>query len=215
MAAEKGFPDATVTSEIQNLGKSQVAVIFHIEEGPKARIQKVQFMGVKAFSERKLRNTLKKTREHWFLSWITRHDIYSESRYQEDEKILRELYESQGYLDVEIQDPIIESELAKNGKKKDITITIPIKEGISYNLGDVSVEGNKVIEENDLFKGFKFEREKPLIRLDLILSSKRWKRNMERRDTYMQQQLQFMIDTLIRKFLILLYPLLKREIFCK
>ncbi len=160
MAAEKGFPDATVTSEIQNLGKSQVAVIFHIEEGPKARIKKVQFMGVKAFSERKLRNTLKKTREHWFLSWITRHDIYSESRYQEDEKILRELYESQGYLDVEIQDPIIESELAKNGKKKDITITIPIKEGISYNLGDVSVEGNKVIEENDLFKGFKFEKGK-------------------------------------------------------
>lgn len=160
MAAEKGFPDATVTSEIQNLGKSQVAVIFHIEEGPKARIKKVNFMGVKAFSERKLRNTLKKTREHWFLSWITRHDIYSESRYQEDEKILRELYESEGYLDVEIQDPIIESELAKKGKKKDIKLTIPIKEGISYNLGDVSVEGNKVIDEKELMKGFKFEKGK-------------------------------------------------------
>lgn len=160
IAAEKGFPDAVITSEIQPLGKSQVAVIFHLEEGPKVRIKSINFSGLKAFSKRKLIKTFKKTRPHWFLSWITRHDIYSESRYQEDEKLLRQLYESEGFIDVEIEDPIIESRISQNGKKKDLEITIPIKEGISYNLGEVTLQGNRVIDDKELLKGFKFEKGK-------------------------------------------------------
>lgn len=156
IAAEKGYPDALISSEIQDLGKSQVAVIFHLEEGPKARISEIKFLGAKAFSQRKLKNTLKKTRQSWFLSWLTRHDIYSESRYQEDEKLLRELYESQGYIDVEIGDPLIETEMTENGKKKNIKITIPINEGLSYTLGKVSIEGNSVISDEELLKGIKF-----------------------------------------------------------
>jgi len=162
IAAEKGYPDAEISSEIHNLGKSQVAVIFHLEEGPKAQIKEVKFLGAKAFSQRKLKNTLKKTRSHWFLSWMTRHDIYSESRYQEDEKLLRELYESEGYIDVEIGDPLIETETVKEGKKqkKNIRITIPITEGLSYKLGKVSIEGNTVIPEEELLKGIKFPQGK-------------------------------------------------------
>ncbi len=162
IAAEKGYPDVEISSEIHNLGKSQVAVIFHIEEGPKARISEVKFLGAKAISERKLKDALKKTREHWFLSWITRHDIYSESRYQEDEKRLIELYESEGYIDVEIGDPLVETEIVKEGKKqkKNIKITIPITEGLSYTLGNVSIEGNTVISDEELLKGIKFPKGK-------------------------------------------------------
>jgi len=156
MAAEKGFPEAVVTSEIKNLGKSQVSVIFHLEDGPKARIKAVKFLGAKAFSQRKLRYTFKKTRPTGWFSWATRHDIYSESRYQEDERLLRDLYESQGYLDVEIGDPIVDSKITDKGKKKEIEITIPIKEGLSYKLGKVSLKGNTVISDKDLLKGLKF-----------------------------------------------------------
>lgn len=160
IAAEKGYPDATVTSEIKNLGKSQVAVVFNVEEGPKTRIKEIKFSGVNSFSKRKLAKTMKKIREHWFLSWLTRHDIYSESRYSEDERLLRELYESEGFIDVEIGDPIIESEIESKGRKKYLKITIPINEGISYKLGEVRIEGNKVISDEELLKGIKFEKNK-------------------------------------------------------
>ena len=91
------------------MGRSAVALTFNIQEGPKARIEKVHFLNQKAFGQMKLRWTMKKTRPHWFLSWATRHDIYSEGRYFEDIKAVRELFESNGYLDVDIGDPIVDS----------------------------------------------------------------------------------------------------------
>ncbi len=152
MAAEKGYPDADVTSKIQPMGPSQVSITFNIKEGPKARIDKVKFLGVHAFSQRKLRYTMKKTRPHWFLSWATRHDIYSEGRYYDDIKLIRKLYESEGYLDVDIGDPIIDSHFNKKHTKKWLTLSIPIHEGVSYKLGTVKFSGNTVFTDKQLRK---------------------------------------------------------------
>ncbi len=152
MAAEKGYPDADVTSKIQAMGPSQVSITFNVKQGPKARIDKVRFLGVHAFSQRKLRYTLKKTRPHWFLSWATRHDIYSENRYYDDVKLLRNLYESEGYLDVDIGDPIVDSHFNSKHTKKWLSLSIPITEGVSYNLGTVGFEGNTVFTAQELSK---------------------------------------------------------------
>lgn len=160
MAMDKGFPDAVVASKIQTMGPGQVALTFHIEEGPKARIDKVKFLGAHAFRKMKLKYTLKKTRPHWFLSWVTRHDIYSEGKYYEDIKELRKLYESEGYLDVDIGEPIVDSHLNSKGTKKWLTLTIPITEGISYNLGDISFEGNHVFSSKELRKPIRMKKGK-------------------------------------------------------
>jgi outer membrane protein insertion porin family len=167
MAAEKGYPDAEVVSKVQSMGRSQVALTFTITEGPKARIEKVRFQGVTAFSQRKLKYTLKKTRPHWWLSWATRHDIYSESRYAEDIKLLRELYESRGYLDVDIGDPIVESRLNAKKTRKWLTLTIPVSEGTAYRLGEVSFQGNKLFTDAELRKLFYLKKGKPLDKVAL------------------------------------------------
>jgi|WetSurMetagenome_2_1015567.scaffolds.fasta_scaffold19581_2 outer membrane protein insertion porin family len=158
MAADKGFADATVTTKVQNMGRSAVAVTFNIAEGPKTRIEKVLFLNQKVYSQMKLRYTMKKTRQHWFLSWATRHDIYSESRYYEDIKLVRDLFESNGYLDVDIGDPIIDSHYDKNRSHKWLTLSVPIEPGVSYKLGTVSFEGNQVFSEPDLRRAFRLKQ---------------------------------------------------------
>jgi outer membrane protein insertion porin family len=167
MAAEKGFPDAEVASKVQNMGRSQVAITFNIQEGPKARIDAVRFLGVHAFSQRKLKYTLKKTRPHWWLSWATRHDIYSEGRYYEDIKALRELYESAGYLDVEIGDPIVDSRFNEKHTKKWLTLSIPVTEGPQYMMGSLGFEGNKVFDDAELAKLVPLKAGKPLDKVAL------------------------------------------------
>jgi outer membrane protein insertion porin family len=152
VASEKGFSDSQVSSKVQSMGKSAVALTFTILEGPKARIDKVKFLNEKAFSQVKLRYTMKKTRPHWFLSWATRHDIYSEGRYYEDIKLVRELFETHGYLDVDIGDPIIDSRYNDKHSKKWLTLSIPIDEGVSYKLGTMSFEGNHLYTNEELQK---------------------------------------------------------------
>lgn len=150
VAAEKGFADSVISSKVQSMGRSAVALTFNIKEGPKARIDKVKFLGEKAFSQVKLRWTMKKTRPHWFLSWATRHDIYSEGRYFEDIKAVRELFESNGYLDVDIADPVVDSRYNNKRTKKWLTLSIPIDEGISYKLGTMAFEGNHLFTDDEL-----------------------------------------------------------------
>lgn len=166
MAGEKGFPDAVVTSKVQTMGRSQAALTFNVIEGPKARIDKVKFLGAHAFSQTKLRYTLKKTRSHWWLSWATRHDIYSEGAYYEDLKGVRELYEQAGYLDVEIGDPIVDSRFNEKHTKKWLSLTIPITEGVSYKMGTIAFEGNHVFTSDELGKKFPL---KPGKTLDKVL----------------------------------------------
>ncbi len=158
MAAEKGFPDAVVSSKVNPIGRSQVSLVFNITQGPKARISKIKFVGNHAFSNLKLRYTMKKTRQHWMFSWASRHDLYTESRFNEDTKLLRDLYESHGYLDVDIGEPIIDSRVNEKKTKKWLTLTIPITEGLSYKMGTVSFEGNHIFTDAELMKGFKFKK---------------------------------------------------------
>lgn len=154
MAAEKGFGDALVTTKVQSMGRSAVAITFNIQEGPKTRIEKVLFLNQKVYGQMKLRWTMKKTRQHWFLSWATRHDIYSEGRYFEDIKAVRELFESNGYLDLDIGDPIVDSHYDKDRTHKWLTLSIPIEPGVSYKLGTVTFEGNHVFTDAELRKPF-------------------------------------------------------------
>ncbi|OYW06679.1 MAG: hypothetical protein B7X11_00905, partial [Acidobacteria bacterium 37-65-4] len=167
VAAEKGFADSVISSKVQSMGRSAVALTFEIKAGPKARIDKVKFLNEKAFSQIKLRWTMKKTRPHWFLSWATRHDIYSEGRYYEDIKAVRELFESNGYLDVDIADPIVDSRYNGNKTKKWLTLSIPIDEGISYKLGTFSFEGNHLFTEDELRKSVFLKTGKTLDKVGL------------------------------------------------
>lgn len=162
MASEKGFPDAQIRSKVQNMGRSQVALTFEIEEGPKSSIDKVKFTGNKAFSTTRLRYTMKKTRSHWMGSWATQHDVYAEGRFFEDVKELRQLYESKGYLDVEIGEPVVDARVSGSGKRKWLNLTIPIEEGISYTLGEVDFEGNTLFPKEELGKIFSQRKGKVL-----------------------------------------------------
>ncbi len=167
VAAEKGFADSVVTSKVQSMGRSAVALTFNIKEGPKARIDKVKFLNEQAFSQVKLRWTMKKTRPHWFLSWATRHDIYSEGRYYEDIKAVRELFESNGYLDVDIADPVIDSRYDNKKTKKWLTLSIPIDEGVSYKLGAMTFEGNHLFTNEELQKSVFLKTGKTLDKVGL------------------------------------------------
>lgn len=172
MASEKGYPDAQVHSKVENMGRSQVALTFEITQGPKTSIDKVKFTGNKAFSTTRLRYVMKKTRSHWIGSFATQHDIYAENRFFEDVKAIRELYESKGYLDVEVADPVVDSRLASNGKRKWLNLTIAIDEGIPYKLGEVSFEGNKLFPNEDLGKIFSQRKGKILDKTLLGLQMK-------------------------------------------
>jgi outer membrane protein assembly factor BamA len=62
---------------------------------------------------------------------------------------LQELYQSKGYVDVEISQPRIDRQ---DGK---VTIVFPIKEGLQYHVGKVNYVGAQVFTQDEISKSAK------------------------------------------------------------
>ena len=71
MYQKAGYP-RTEVKYVPNIDENagRGTATFEIKESPKVKIVRVEFAGAQAFTEKKLRHTIK-TRRHWMLSWLT------------------------------------------------------------------------------------------------------------------------------------------------
>ena len=163
MMEDKGLRFGTVDYKLEKLDAGTARVVFNINEGSRVRIHDIEFVGNELFTDRKLRKTMKKTKEKWFFSWLTGHAVYREEKFNEDVDKLKKRYWKRGYKDIFVDEPQLEItdhtsekqkqrnvKRAKKGKPpredKRLKLTIPVYEGRSYLLGSMAVEGNRVLK---------------------------------------------------------------------
>ncbi len=155
MLAEKGHMDSMVRGELEEISPGTVAVVFTIEPGVKTRVRSIEFTGNSLFSSRKLRKSLQNTREHHWWKLFKRGTTYHPLIFDQDLEEVRRLYLDRGYIDVQIKPAIVEVVEDKpheepHKSKKWLSITVPIEEGNSYTVGEMSVEGNTVFTEQQI-----------------------------------------------------------------
>jgi len=144
---EKGFPDVVVDYRIQRDEVSGFAtVFFDIDEGFKAHIEDIRFEGNESFSDRKLRKTLE-TKENTWLSWLTGSGKFDETKFKEDLETLRTFYREQGFLDIVINEDLVEINSVDDDE---IEISITVVEGRRYYLGELSIEGATIYTAGEL-----------------------------------------------------------------
>ncbi|MEE9218661.1 MAG: outer membrane protein assembly factor BamA [Acidobacteriota bacterium] len=153
--AQKGYLDALVSSELEQISRGVVAVNFDIKPGVKTRIRSIEFTGNAVFSDRKLRRALKRTHAHSWWRAIRGGSTYHPLVFDQDLESVRQLYLNRGYIDVKIKPTIVEVQEGKPRKKehkrkKWLSLTVPIEEGRSYRVGALSVEGNTVFTEEEI-----------------------------------------------------------------
>lgn len=151
---EKGLKFAQIKPQIESVTSTTANVVINIDEGKKAKISKITFIGNEAISTWELLNVMKNTRPHWMFSWLSSHDVYKEDKFMGEEgdlEAIRELYTQKGYMRMVIGEPKIEVKRQQSapGKKPktSIHITIPIEEGHQYRVGEITCEGNTVFKD--------------------------------------------------------------------
>ncbi len=169
MLRDKGFQYADVKHEIAEVpgGPKLVHLTFHMDEGPKVRIRKVEFIGNKAMSDATLKRKMKDNRERpglqdafhlpgWFMSVIGDRGTYQEPKFEDDAQKIIEFYRDNGYIRANVGVPelkvITDSE---DQKTRWIELRIPITEGPRYKVGTFDVAGNTVVKSDYLLPLFK------------------------------------------------------------
>ncbi len=129
--------DVRVEPKYIELPNNRVDLVFEISEGEKTGVKDIQFVGVHAFSQGRLRDIVKTSESNW-LSFLQTTDIYDADRVEADRDLLRRFYLKNGYADVRIVSAVGEYDPAKKG----FTVVFTIDEGAQYKVATVDVVSN-------------------------------------------------------------------------
>ncbi len=159
--AAEGYQFAEVQPEIKEVegGPKLVHVTFHVTEGPKVKIEEIDFVGNKAISDGALGKKMKENKGKGFFSFITGGGTYKEDKFAEDAQLVTDFYRDEGYILAQVGQPQMKTlEDSKDGKTRWIQLQVPITEGRKYAVGDFKFEGNKVVNSEALRPLFKIEK---------------------------------------------------------
>ncbi|MEW6155906.1 MAG: outer membrane protein assembly factor BamA [Verrucomicrobiota bacterium] len=124
-------------------------VTFKITEAPKVKIEDVEFVGAQAFTQRKLRKTIK-TRRHWMFSWLTGSGVLKDEQFEDDKEKLAAFYHDEGYIDFELKDVQFDYTDPKH-----MVLRFIIFEGVQYKVGSVEFKGNSVFKSEDIARSLR------------------------------------------------------------
>lgn len=124
---------ATVTPKIIRRSENRVDLVFEIAEGRVVEVERLSFVGNRAFSDRRLRQVLE-TKQAGLLRTFVQRDTFIAERLELDKQVLAEFYLSRGYIDFQVLDAG-----AEVSRERDATfVTLTVREGLPYTIGAVS-----------------------------------------------------------------------------
>ncbi len=136
-----------ITTDVSNLTRNRVGIHIKISEGRVAKIKQINVVGNNVFDDKTLLRNLELNTSN-LLSFYTKDDQYSKQKLQADLETLRSYYLDRGYINFNIES----TQVAITPDKKDIYVTINVKEGNIYKLEKVKLAGNLVVAPPELIK---------------------------------------------------------------
>jgi outer membrane protein insertion porin family len=130
---QNGRLGARVNPKIIRRSENRVDLVFEIFEGGNVEVQRIGFVGNKAFSDRRLRRVLE-TKQAGLLRALVKKDTFLEDRLQFDKQVLRDFYMSRGYVDFRITNA--NAELARD--RDGYFLTFNVEEGQQFRFGEVT-----------------------------------------------------------------------------
>lgn len=125
----------SVEPKIVSLDQNRVDLVFEIDEGKKASVKKIYFIGNKLFNSETLRKTINTKESRWY-TFYSSNDSYDPDRVSFDKELLRKFYTSKGYADFNVS--AVTSEITED--KESFVLTFSVDEGEKYKFGDINLD---------------------------------------------------------------------------
>lgn len=147
----RGKYGVQVDTRVEDRPNNAVAVFIDVKEGDRARIRQINIVGNDVFDDDKLRGEMELRTPNW-LSFIRQDDRYSREALTGDLETLSSFYLDRGYADFRVTS----TQVTISPDREDVFITLNVKEGDVYTIGDVKIAGKMVVDEAQL---------RPLVRI--------------------------------------------------
>jgi len=135
---------AEVVTTVTPIERNRVNLTFTVVEGEVAKIKSLRIVGSKAFSDSTLRSQFDLDTTG-FMSWYTKSDRYTRTKFNADLEALRSYYLTRGYLEFKIDS----TQVALSPDKQKVDITITVTEGLRYVVASVDLRGNYLAKDDE------------------------------------------------------------------
>lgn len=125
---------AQVTPRLIERTGNRVDIAFEINEGRVVEIERLSFVGNRAFSDARLRRVLE-TKQAGLLRTLIQSDTFVAERIEFDRQLLRDFYLARGYVDFQVLS--VTSEVAR--ERDGVFITFTVREGQRFSFGNISM----------------------------------------------------------------------------
>jgi len=132
--ANEGQVNAIIRPQIIRRDANTVDLVFEVNESGVSEIERITFVGNRAFNEGRLRRVLE-TKQAGLLRALVRRDTYSPERLQFDQQVLTDFYNSRGYADFQIQS--VDVQLTR--ERDAYLVTFFVQEGQQFRIGETGV----------------------------------------------------------------------------
>jgi outer membrane protein insertion porin family len=134
-----------IDPKVEEVPGNKVRIKIDINEGKRARIRQINLVGNTAYDDETLLDEFELDTPNW-LSWYRQDDRYSRESLQGDIETLTSFYQDRGYANFEVES----TQVAIAPEKDDIFITMNLREGDVYKVGEVKVAGTMKVPEAEL-----------------------------------------------------------------
>lgn len=144
---DKGYNNADVKVTLTDVldAPNEQDVRITVDRSNKVKVNSINFTGNNVFSDRQLRNAMKKTNINKDLIKLFSQKKFTEADYEEDLEKILEKYNEHGYRDaIIVADSVVPNE---NGK---VDVYITLEEGKQYYLRSINWVGNTVYNSDRL-----------------------------------------------------------------
>lgn len=126
---------ATVEPKVIQLEQNRVDLVFEINEGPTTKVNAINIVGNREYSDSRLREVMRTRESRWY-RFLSSDDTYDPDRLTFDRELLRRFYLSRGYADFRVDSVVAELTTDRSG----FLVTFTVTEGERYTFGNVRVE---------------------------------------------------------------------------
>ncbi|AGI67989.1 outer membrane assembly factor [Octadecabacter antarcticus 307] len=132
--ADQGRINATVTPRIIQRSDNRVDLVFEVFEGGLTEVERISFVGNRAFGESRLRRVLE-TKQAGLLRALINRDTFIADRVAFDQQVLTDFYQSRGYVDFQVQNV----DVSLTRERDAYLITFNVQEGQKFEFGNLTV----------------------------------------------------------------------------
>ncbi|HEY5558516.1 MAG TPA: outer membrane protein assembly factor BamA [Steroidobacteraceae bacterium] len=134
-----------IDPRVEEVPGNKVRIKIEVVEGKRARIRQINLVGNTAYDDEELLEAFELRTPNW-LSWYRQDDRYSRESLQGDIEALQSWYQDRGYANFAVES----TQVAIAPEKDDIFITINVREGEVYKVGEVKLAGTMKVPEEEL-----------------------------------------------------------------